>query len=298
MSVNVVIKSVFDDKGIKNAEKAFGNIGDTFKKSAGLLAGALGGAAVFNFAKNAVNAASALGAEFEGVNQTFGSAAKSVQDFASQAANLVGVSETVALQAAKNFGGFATAAGLSGQAAADFSIDLVRAAGDLASFADVPVEEAIGAINAGLSGSAEPLRKFQIFLDDTTLKAYAMEKGLGDSYNTMTQNEKTLLRQASLLDQMGVKSGDFVNYSTTFGNALKTVQAQFAELQAEVGKAMLPALETLLAEVRTVVPVLETELVNAISKVDFESFAESAAKFVGVIADNLDEIFGENDNAM
>ena len=76
MSVNVVLKSVFDDKGIKNAEKAFGGLGDTFKKTAGLLGAALGGAVVFNFAKDAVNAASALGAEFEGVNQTFGSAAK------------------------------------------------------------------------------------------------------------------------------------------------------------------------------------------------------------------------------
>lgn len=292
MSVNVKIKSVFDDQGIRNAEKAFGGLSSSVKNFGGILAAALGGAAVFSFAKDAVNAASSLTAEFEGVNQTFGKAAESVQKFASQASSLVGVSETVALRAAKNFGGFATAAGLSGQAAADFSIDLVKAAGDLASFADVPVEEAIAAINSGLTGSAEPLQKFQIFLDATTLKAYAMEKGLGDSYETMTQGEKTLLRQSALLDQMGVKSGDFVNYSTTFGNSIKTVQAQFQDMQAEIGKALLPALEILLVEVQKLVPVLEESLVQAISKVDFEGLAETLGKVVVLVTENIDEFVG------
>jgi hypothetical protein len=289
MSTTVKIKSVFDERGIKNAEKAFGGLGNSVKNFGGILAAALGGAAVLNFAKDAVMAASNLGAEFEGVNQTFGSAAESVQKFAAQAAQLVGVSETVALRAAKNFGGFATAAGLSGQSAADFSVDLVKAAGDLASFADVPVEEAIAAINSGLTGSSEPLQKFQIFLDATTLKSYAMSKGLGDTYDTMTQGEKTLLRQSALLDQMGVKSGDFVNYSGTFGNSLKTVESQFADLQAELGKALIPALETVLVEVQKLVPVLETSLVEALNKVDFESLGEAMGKLVGFLAENIDE---------
>jgi hypothetical protein len=292
MSTTVKIKSVFDERGIKNAEKAFGGLGSSVKNFGGILAAALGGAAVLNFAKDAVMAASNLSAEFEGVNQTFGTAAESVQKFATEAAQLVGVSETVALRAAKNFGGFATAAGLSGQSAADFSINLVKAAGDLASFADVPVEEAIAAINSGLTGSAEPLQKFQIFLDATTLKSYAMSKGLGDSYETMTQGEKTLLRQSALLDQMGVKSGDFVNYSTTFGNSIKTVQAQFADMQAELGKALLPALEILLAEVQKLVPVLEESLVNAIAKVDFEGLAETLSKVIVFVTENIDEFIG------
>jgi hypothetical protein len=290
VSVVVGIKSVFDDKGIRNAEKAFGGFGKTIKDNAGIIVSALGGAAVFNYAKEAVTAASALSAEFEGVNQTFGAGAAEVQKFAAEAANLVGVSETVALQAAKNFGGFATAAGLSGQAAANFSVDLVKAAGDLASFADVPVAEAIAAINSGLTGSAEPLQKFQIFLDAITLEKFA--ESLGKNYKTMTQGEKTMLRQNAILDQMGVKQGDFVNYQDTFGNSLKTVQAQFQDLQAEIGKAFIPALEGVLAEMTVLVPVLEQELVQAINSADWEGVGEAIATFVGYITDNLDDIIG------
>lgn len=57
MSVNVVIKSVFDDKGIKNAEKAFGQVGSKISKLAGTIGVALGGAAIVNFGTNALKAA-------------------------------------------------------------------------------------------------------------------------------------------------------------------------------------------------------------------------------------------------
>ena len=57
MSVNVVIKSVFDDKGIKNAERAFGQVGSKISKLAGTLGVALGGAALVNFGTDALKAA-------------------------------------------------------------------------------------------------------------------------------------------------------------------------------------------------------------------------------------------------
>jgi len=82
MSVNVVIKSIFDNKGLKQAESAFSGLGSSVAKVGAILGGALSVAALTNFTKNAVFSASALTAEFEGVNQIFGEAAKSVQAFA------------------------------------------------------------------------------------------------------------------------------------------------------------------------------------------------------------------------
>jgi len=237
--------------------------GETFKKGfkdamsqgpslGSVIGGALttavvaGGVAI----SKALTAASGFYAEFEGVNQIFLDGADAVQTFADTAATSIGLSETEALRAAKAFGGFATAAGLSGQAAADFSIDLLQAAGDLASFNDVPVEQALQALQSGLAGQSEPLRNFQIFIDDTTLKAYAMEQGLGDVYDSMTQNEKTILRQGAIMEQLGVRQGDFVNYADTFGNAIKTIQATFADLGTEIGLALMPAFEELVVTFR------------------------------------------------
>lgn len=246
MSVSVVLKSIFDDKGIKRAEKAFDGFGATLGKTATLVASVLGGAAIANFGKNAVNAASSFFAEFEGVNQVFGEGAVSVQKFADQASRLVGISETVALQSAKGFGVFASSAGLSGQAAADFSIDLVKAAGDLASFNDVPVEDALAAIKSGLQGSGEPLSRFGILMNEATLKQKALEEGIiKTTKQALTPQERVLAANALILEELGVAQNDFVNYGDTYGNAIKTISATFEDLTAEIGLALMPAVENM-----------------------------------------------------
>jgi hypothetical protein len=244
MSVSVVLKSIFDDKGIKKAEKAFDGFGSTVAKTATLIGSVLGGAAVANFGKNAVNAASAFFAEFEGVNQIFGAGASSVQEFADQAARLVGISETGALQAAKQFGVFASSAGLSGQAAASFSVDLVKAAGDLASFNDVPIEETLGAIRSGLQGQGQPLSRFGILMNEATLKQKAFEEGIiSTTKEALTPQQRVLAANALILEELGVAQNDFVNYADTYGNAIKTIQSTFQDLNAEIGLALMPTVE-------------------------------------------------------
>jgi phage-related protein len=240
-----------------------GSAGKQFSKGfGGALKGLIGPAvfagasiAITQFAKQAVGAASAFEAEFEGVNQIFGTAAKSVQDFADNAAYSAGISETAALRAAKNFGGFATAAGLAGQDAAEFSTSLVQAAGDLASFNDVPVDQALAAIQSGLAGQSEPLRNFRIFMDQATLSTQAAAMGFTESFSALSQGEQTMVRQAAIMEQMGVQAGDFEAYADTYGNSLKTVQALFAEMQTEIGGALLPALAKLMP---AFIPIIET----------------------------------------
>lgn len=291
MSVNVVIKSVFDNKGLKQAEKAFDGLGSGVARVGAILGGALSVAAITNFSRDAISAASALSAEFEGVNQIFGESAKAVQAFAKGASYSVGLSEAAALQAAKNFGVFASAAGLSGERAGSFSIALVKAAGDLASFNDVPVEETLAAIRSGLQGQGEPLSRFGILMNEATLKAKAMElQIISSTKSALTPQQRVLAANALILDELGVAQGDFVSYQDTFGNALKTVQAEFQNLQAEIGLQMIPAMESFLGQVKLIIPELSKELKDAIAQVDFAKLASDMGSFVKNIVDNLDAI--------
>jgi phage-related protein len=274
-----------------------GSAGKQFSKGfGGALKGLIGPAvfagasiAITQFAKQAVGAASAFEAEFEGVNQTFGAAAKSVQDFADNAAYSAGISETAALQAAKNFGGFANAAGLASAEAATFSTDLVQAAGDLASFNDVPVDQALAAISSGLAGQSEPLRQFSIFLDQATLSTQAAAMGFTGAFSSLSQGEQTLVRQAAIMDQMGVSAGDFEAYADTYGNSLKTVQALFSEMQTEIGGALLPALASLMP---AFIPIIETAG-PAISKI-FEALLpliDAIAVNIGPLVESMMPLF-------
>jgi hypothetical protein len=211
------------------------------------VAGAVGGAVIGKFMADVTTSASSLAAEFEGVNQVFGSAAKSVQDFAAQAAYSVGLTETAALQASKGFGVFASAAGLAGQDAASFATNLVQAAGDMASFNDVPVEEALDAIKSGLQGQGEPLAKYGILMNENTLKAAAMKAEIIESTDeALTPQQRVLAANALLFEELGVQQGDFVNYQDTFGNKLKTVTSLLSQMQTGIGEELLPEAERML----------------------------------------------------
>lgn len=285
-SVKVLLKTVFDDKGLKQAESSFDKLSGTLKNVAGGIVAALSVKAITDFTMKAVNAASNLSAEFEGVNQIFGASAKAVQDFAKQAAYSVGISETAALQAAKNFGTFATSAGLAGSEAAGFSTKLVQAAGDLASFNDVPVEETLAAIRSGLQGQGEPLSRFGILMNEATLKAKAMEMGIiNNTKNALTPQQKVLAANKLILDELGVAQGDFVKYQDTYGNAVKTINATMQNLVSTIGTELLPIAETMAIDFRDFL----TDMSDPTTQLG-EDFAETTSAFtifVETIADGF-----------
>jgi phage-related protein len=233
-------------KNVENQTKKVDGITGAFKKLGGALVAVAAGAQVINFFKEAVAGASSFEAEFEGVNQTFGESAAIVQDYAKTAAYSAGLSETAALQAAKGFGAFAGAAGLAGDDAAHFATQMVQAAGDLGSFYDLPTGDAMAAIQSGLRGQFEPLRRFNILIDDATLRQRALAMGMIETTKTaLTPQQKALAAQAEIMDQMGAAQGDFVKYQDTYGNAIKTVGALFEDMKTRLGQQLLPVLAEL-----------------------------------------------------
>jgi hypothetical protein len=271
MAIKLNIVTQFDSRGIRAAQRELASVGRNISRA--LDVAVIGGiAAATTGLVSAIKSASNFAAEYEGVSQVFGKAAESVQNFAKEASKSAGLSQTEALQASKVFGLFATKAGLSAESAADFSTTLVQLAGDLGSFNDVPTEEALAAIQSGLQGQSEPLRKFGVFLDDATLRAEALAMKIYDGEGALSAQQKMLASYSSILKQTNVQQGDYLKYADTFGNATKTITKDLANLQVELGQAVLPALEALLPAVRDLIPVLGAQLKAAIDSVDWTAF--------------------------
>jgi hypothetical protein len=279
MAVKIPIVTIFDNKGIKAAQsqlrKVSGNIAALNRNFATI--GALGATAAFGLSK-AVMAASNFEAEFEGVNQVFGDAAKSVQEFAKQAGDTAGISETAALKASKTFGLFAVNSGLAQDEAARFATSLVQLAGDLGSFNDVPVDQALAAIQSGLQGQAEPLREFGVFLTEDALKQEIFAQTGKEVVGTLSAQQKMMASYSLILKETAIQQGDFVKYQETFGNQLKSLTSDFEKLKVQVGMELLPVLAELLPTVRTLVSELGSKLTAAVKSVDWASFLTSLAK--------------------
>jgi hypothetical protein len=289
MAIRLNIVTQFNDKELKRAQRDISNIGKSISSAlnyavAGGLVAATAGIT------NAIKSASNYAAEFEGVNQVFGDAAKSVKAFADTAAQTAGLSSQEALQASKVFGLFAGSAGVSGEAAAKFSTTLVQLAGDLGSFNDVPTADALAAIQSGLQGQAEPLRKFGVFLTDDALKAEALAMGLYSGTGALDAQSKMLASYNLIMGSTLIQQGDYLKYADTFGNATKTITQELANLQVEIGTAVLPALEAMLPAVRDLIPVLGAQLKAAVESVDWKALFTTLIDGISFLINNGSKI--------
>tara|TARA_R110000868_G_scaffold131339_2_gene341339 strand:+ start:7580 stop:9448 length:1869 start_codon:yes stop_codon:yes gene_type:complete len=211
-----------------------------FGKKAALGFAALGAGAIV-IGKQLVDSASDL-AEVTAKNDViFGEASESVKKFAESAAKNLGQSQTAALNAASTFGVFGKAAGLTGPELSSFSTDLVTLASDMASFANTSPEEAAEALGAALRGESEPIRKYGVMLDDAALKAEALAMGIYSGKGPLTTQQKVLAAQAAIFKQTSDAQGDFARTSDGVANQQRIMAAQFENVKAKLGQALIPA---------------------------------------------------------
>jgi len=238
MAINIPILTSFVDKGVNAAEKAFGGLSKSTMIAGAAIAGAT--VAVAAFAYKSIQKASDFNEAISKNTVVFGAISKEVENFAQTANRSLGIGETAALQAAGTFAMFGKSAGLAGKELSDFSISFVTLAADLASFSNTSVDDAIAAIGSALRGEAEPLRKYNVLLDDMTLKAAATELGIYSGNAALTAQQKVLAAQKVIFDQTSDAQGDFSKTSSGLAAQQKILSATIENIQTNLGQAFLP----------------------------------------------------------
>ena len=231
-------------KSFDNANTGVNKLSANLKNLVGALGLAFGAQEVIRFAKQTIDAASDLNETVSKSEQIFGSASKSVEQFASNSAKQFGMSKKNAIDAAASFGTFGKAAGLTGEELGTFSTDLVALSADLASFGNTTPEEAALALGAALRGEAEPIRRFGVLLDDATLKQEALAMGLIETTKgALTPQQKVLAANAVILKQTADAQGDFARTSDGVANQQRIMSATLEDVQAKLGEKLLPAFQ-------------------------------------------------------
>ena len=213
------------------------------KSIAGPLAAVAGVAAVGNFFKGAVSGASDLNETISKSNVIFGDASKAVEAFARDSSRNILLTTQQAIDASASFGVFGKSAGLTGKSLSGFSTDLTALASDLSSFYNTSTDEAVTALGAALRGESEPIRRYGVLLDDASLRAEALRQGLIKSTKTaLTPQNKVLAAQALIMKQTKDAQGDAARTSGNLANQQRILAKNFAEIQVEVGTALLPVI--------------------------------------------------------
>ena len=247
ISTDVLVRFLADSKGVTDEVAKVEGTGNKLKTwakgTAAVIAGAFAAGKVIEFGKAAVDAASNLNESISKTGVVFGGAAADVEAWSKSSATSMGLSQQAALEAAGTYGNLAVALGLPQAQAADMSKSLVGLAGDLASFNNVPVDQALDALKSGLTGETEPLKKFGVNINEATLKAQAMAMGLSDGKGPLDAAAKAQASYALIMKQTGTAQGDFARTSDGLANQQRIAAAQTENMKASLGQALLPVIQ-------------------------------------------------------
>jgi len=176
---------------------------------------------IFNWAKEAFEAGSSI-VELQNVIDTaFGSVVNGYSDisgyiykWAKTTIDAFGVSEIAAQRYAGKLMSMFNSSGFDASeemrnSAAKMTTDLVERAGDIASFYDISVDEAMTKMQAALAGMTRPMRALGVNMNVANLEAFALEQGITQSWQSMDQATQMAVRYAYMLDATKYAEGDF-----------------------------------------------------------------------------------------
>ncbi len=227
-------------------------------KIAGTMAPAA--AAIVGVGALSFNAASDVAESMNKVEVAFGDSADEVKKFAEETLDTYGIAKGTALDMAATFGDMGTSMGLSHKDAAKMATSLVGLAGDLSSFKNIGVDQAMTALNGIFTGETESLKTLGVVMTQANLDAYAMANGFGKTTKDMTEAQKVQLRYAYVLNATQNAQGDFANTSDGAANSLRVMKESAKEASAEFGEALLPVITPIIQKV--------TDLIKWFSSLD------------------------------
>ena len=137
------------------------------------------------------------------------------------------------------------------------SVSMVALAADLGSFNNMSVDDSLNALRSGLSGETEPLKRFGVSLNDTILRAKALELGFGKIVGVMDPAIKSQVIYATVLEQTRKAQGDYARTAEGTANTMKTLSARFDDSKVAIGEALMPAFRALLKLLEVFIPVIE-----------------------------------------
>lgn len=262
MAESVKIDIIANDKASGN----LGRVGGALQNVANIAGGIVGaqlftkiGTEIVDFVGGSITAASNLQESLSKIDVVFGENASAIEAWASQGASAFGMSKNHALEAAGTYGNLFSAIGLTDEQTMQFSQDMVELAGDLTSFNNIPIEDSLNMLRAGLVGEAEPLKRVGVLLDETTLKQKAFELGLiSSTKEALTPAQKAQAAYAAIMEQTEKAQGDFNRTEENYANQKRILAENIEDASGALGDIMLPVLTDVMSFLNTTgVPILQ-----------------------------------------
>nr|DAH76842.1 MAG TPA: minor tail protein [Bacteriophage sp.] len=276
--------------------KSFGNAISTVTGSLGKFATAVGVAfslaQIVKFSNEASKLAGQTEANMLRVGQIYGKASQQVQDFVESNANALGMSKTVAYEAAANYGNLFSSFA-DGAENAKLTNEMLQTTAVIASKTGRSFDEVFTKIQSGIFGNTRAIDDLGIYVNQATLQyTEAFQKvAQGRKWKDLTGEQQKEVLSLAILEQAYKKYGNTVLQSTALTRS--QYNAAFEDFKATWGAVINLVLMPVL-RVLTVVFNYATMALKAVLKFFGKevTVTSGAMNDVGVgssgIADNID----------
>lgn len=249
---------------------AFDKIVDLAKKAGvaigvGLGAGAVGlGAMVVQSLK----ANAQLEQQIGGSEAVFENFASIVQEKSKTAFRTAGLSQNEFLQGANKMGSLFQGAGFDAQQSLDMTISSMNRASDVASIMGISTESALESITGMAKGNFTMMDNLGVKMDETSIAAYAMSKGIGSGTRELTIQEKIGAATQMFLEQTAKYAGNYAKENDTLAGSINTTTKAFKDFMAggDIGNFIDSAIHTIEIAIPRIIEILP-KLVTGIGKI-------------------------------
>lgn len=267
------------DRAGKDAGKRFsGRFSGAIKGAAASLAGVFAISKGIQFGKEIVAAASESQQSIGATESVFGRFADTVIKKSKLAATAVGLSANEYRELNNVLGAMLKNSGLPMDKVAGKTNNLVKLGADLSATFGGSTKEAVEALSAALRGETDPVERYGVSINDATVMADLAKRGLDDLTGSALSQAKMQSRLRLLFKQTTDAQGQFSRESNTLAGQQQRLGAQWEDLKAKLGTALLPVL---------------TKVTKFLSS-DVVPWLRRTGKTVGQFFDRL----GESDSAM
>lgn len=204
-------------------------------------------------------------------NEVFGPATESVQGFVDEFANMAGLTSEAAQEILATTGSIVQGMGFARTASAEFSQEVVRLAGDFASFNNIPIAETSLAIQSALTGERESLKRLGVVILETDVQRKALLQTNKESAKQLTQQEKATATLALISERAGVAVGNLAKTQNSNANTARRMAAELGDIRDTLGAGLIPAFSVMLGTVND-------------NSSAFDTLKVAAANFGGVVA--------------
>lgn len=193
-----------------------------------------------------------------------GEYAEEAKAYAEEVQAVMGIDSSEWMRNQGVFMQMATGFGVASDSAALMSKNLTQLGYDISSFYNISIEDAMQKLQSGLAGEIEPLRRLGYAIDVASLEQVALNHGITESVNAMTQAEKAQLRYVAIMEQSKNAMGDLSRTIQTPANAMRILNQQITQLSRALGNLLIPFLQVVIPYVQAFVVVL-TEAIQALA---------------------------------